>query len=132
MFGFALMLWLQALNATRKGAKMNRYRIIAIVTVAAGCCFGCLPVSAQTTTFHNYHCIDDTRFVVGFYPHDSRAYVHFLDGGEAVTLRKRLAVSGRRYSAARVTLKVSRLGRTTLKRKGRPETACELMSSRGS
>ena len=111
---------------------MSRYKIIAVVTMLAGCFFGCLPVSAQATSFQNYHCADDTQFTVGFYPHDSRAYVHFRDGGGAVTLRKRLAVSGRRYSAARITLKVSKSGRTAVKRPGRAETACELMSSRGS
>src|SRR5215472_14004788 len=122
VFGFASMLWPQALNTARKGAKMDRYRIIAVVTMLAGG----LPVSAKTTSFQNYHCADDTRFVVGFYPHDTSAYVHFRDGGGDVKLPKRLAVSGNRYSAARVTLRVSRSGRTTLKRPGRPETACEL------
>jgi membrane-bound inhibitor of C-type lysozyme len=111
---------------------MDRYRIIAIVTMLAGCFFGALPALAKTTSFQNYHCADDTRFVVGFYPHDTSAYVHFLDGGGDVKLPKRLAVSGKLYSAARVTLRVSRSGRTTVKRPGRPETACELMSSRGS
>jgi hypothetical protein len=70
------------LNAAREGGKMNRYRIIAVVAMLAGCFFDRLPVSAQTTTFQNYHCADDTQFDVGFYPHDSRAYVHFFDGGE--------------------------------------------------
>ena len=102
------------------------------MTVVAGCFIGRLPVSAQTTTFQNYSCADGTQFVVGFYPHDSRAHVHFSDGGGTVTLPKRLAVSGTRYSAARVTLKVSRSGRTTVKRPRQRETPCELMSSRGS
>ena len=127
VFGFASMLWPRVLNTARKGAKMDRYRIVAIVTMFAGCLFGALLVSARATTFQNYHCADDTRFVVGFYPHDTSAYVHFRDGGVDVKLPKRLAVSGKRYSAARVTLRVSRSGRTTLKRPGRPETACELM-----
>jgi membrane-bound inhibitor of C-type lysozyme len=104
---------------------MNRYAIIAAATAVAGCLAGRVPVLAQTTTFRTYHCADGTQFIVGFYPYDPRAYVQ-IDGG-AVMLPKRLAVSGTRYSAAGITLKVSRLGRTTVKRPKRHETACELM-----
>jgi len=104
---------------------MNRHAIVAAATAVAGCLAGLLPVSAQTTSFRNYHCADGTDFIVGFYPYDSRAYVQI--DGRAVMLPKRLAVSGRRYSAAGITLKVSKLGRTTVKRPKRPETACELM-----
>jgi membrane-bound inhibitor of C-type lysozyme len=113
-----------ALYCAGKGAKMNRYSLIALAAVAAWWA-SLLPASAQTTTFRTYHCADGSEFIVGFYPYDSRAYVQ-IDGG-AVMLPKRLAVSGQRYSAAGITLKVSRLGRTTVKRPKRRETACELM-----
>jgi len=103
---------------------MNQYRLVAVIAVA-GSLSGPMPVAAQSTTFRNYHCADGTEFIVGFYPYDSRAYVQ-IDGG-AVMLPKRLAVSGSRYSAAGVTLKVSRFGRTTIKRPRRLETACESM-----
>jgi membrane-bound inhibitor of C-type lysozyme len=103
---------------------MNRYIFIASAAVAA-CMAGPLPASAQTTTFRTYHCADGSEFIVGFYPYDSRAYVQ-IDGG-AVMLPKRLAVSGARYSAAGITLKVSKLGRTTVKRLRRRETACEVL-----
>ncbi|WP_083992135.1 MliC family protein [Bradyrhizobium embrapense] len=111
---------------------MNRSGTIGVVTIVAGWSFCGLLVSAQATTFQSYHCSDDTRFTVGFYPHDPHAYVHFLDGRETFRLRKRLAFSGARYSANRVVLKISKSGHTTIKRPRRPETACELMSTRGS
>lgn len=104
---------------------MNRYAILVAAAVVAGSVAGSLPASAQSTTFRTYHCADGTQFIVGFYPYDSRAYLQ-IDGG-AVMLPKRLAVSGTRYSAAGVTLKVSKLDRTTIKRPKRRETACELM-----
>ena len=104
---------------------MNRYAIIVAAAVAGGWLACLVPVSAQTTTFRTYHCADGTEFIVGFYPYDPRAYVQ-IDGG-AVMLPKRLAVSGTRYSAAGITLRLSKLGRTTIKRPKRPETACELM-----
>jgi membrane-bound inhibitor of C-type lysozyme len=104
---------------------MNRYAIMTAAAAVAGSVAGLLPATAQTTTFRTYHCADGSEFIVGFYPYDSRAYVQ-IDGG-AVMLPKRLAVSGARYSAAGITLKVSRLGRTTVKRPKRRETVCELM-----
>ncbi|MBR0796263.1 MliC family protein [Bradyrhizobium jicamae] len=110
---------------------MIRGGFIGVVTIVAGCCFCGPPSSARATTFQNYDCADDTRFTVAFYPHDSRAFVHFRDGRGTETLRKRLAFSGTRYSGNRVTLKISKSGRTTIKRPGRPETVCELMSTGG-
>ena len=104
---------------------MNRYAIMIAAAAVAGTVAGQLPASAQTTTFRTYHCADGSDFIVGFYPYDSRAYVQ-IDGG-AVMLPKRAAVSGLRYSAAGITLKVSKLGLTTVKRPKRQETACELL-----
>jgi len=43
-----------------------------------------------------------------------------------VTLGKRLAFSGSRYSGSGVTLKITKAGITTLKHAKRPVTACEL------
>jgi len=102
------------------GANMDRYRTILWV-VAAGA--GLSPVAAQNTTFQNYHCADDTHFIVAFYPHDPNAYLQ-IDGGSAI-LRKRLALSGTRYSGAGVTLKYTKAGAITVKRPRRPQTACE-------
>jgi hypothetical protein len=63
-----------------------------------------------------------TQFVVGFFPYDRRA--HLQIDGKAVTLGKRIALSGSRYSGGGVTLKITKAG-TTVKHGKRPATACE-------
>ena len=84
---------------------------------------GLLVGSAPAQTFESYRCADGTRFIVGFYPYDSRAYLQ-LDG-RAITLRKRLAFSGARYSGSGVTLVIAKTV-TTIRHVNRPVTACEL------
>ena len=79
--------------------------------------------SAQKTSFQTYRCGDGTEFIVGFFQPDSRAHLQ-LDG-KAVTLGKRLALSGSRYTGSGVTLKITTAGLTTLKLAKRPVTACE-------
>jgi membrane-bound inhibitor of C-type lysozyme len=79
---------------------------------------------ASAQTFQNYRCNDGTQFIAGFFQSDSRAHLQ-LDG-KAVTLARRLALSGSRYSGSGVTLKITRAG-TTLKHAKRPPTACELI-----
>ena len=80
--------------------------------------------SALAQTFENYHCADGTRFIVGFFKYDSRA--HLQIDGRAVTLAKRLALSGSRYSGDGVMLAITKAG-ITLRHAKRPVTACELM-----
>jgi membrane-bound inhibitor of C-type lysozyme len=80
--------------------------------------------AAFAQTFQNYRCADGTQFIVGLFQYDSRAHLQ-LDG-KAVTLVRRLAVSGSRYSGSGVTLKITKAGFTTLKHAKRPTTACEL------
>ncbi len=104
---------------------MNRYRNIVLGAAFAALIAGLAPALAQSTTFRNYHCADGSEFIVGFYPYDSRAYLQ-IDGGP-VTLRRRLAVSGTRYSGGGVTMKISKAGRIAVKRPRRPETACDLL-----
>jgi membrane-bound inhibitor of C-type lysozyme len=101
---------------------MNRYKtaIFGAASVVAGMVAGS---SAQAQTFENYHCADGTHFIVGFYKYDSRA--HLQIGGKAVTLAKRLALSGSRYSGDGVTLLFTK-GRVTVRYARRPATACEL------
>jgi membrane-bound inhibitor of C-type lysozyme len=77
------------------------------------------------TSFQNYRCADGTQFIVGFFQYDSRAHLQ-LDG-RSVTLAKRLALSGSRYTGSGVTLKMTKAGATTLKHAKRPVTACELI-----
>jgi membrane-bound inhibitor of C-type lysozyme len=103
---------------------MIRYLNIAVGAAVAGCFVGLSAAFGQTTTFRNYHCADGTEFIAGFYPYDSRAYLQ-IDGG-SIMLPQRLAISGTRYSARGVTLKISKAGRTTVKRPRRAETACEV------
>ena len=80
------------------------------------------PALAQT--FQTYRCADRSEFIVGFFSSDSRAHLQ-LDG-RAVTLARRFTISGSRYSAGGVTLKITKAG-TTLKHARRPVTACELV-----
>jgi membrane-bound inhibitor of C-type lysozyme len=102
---------------------MNRYKSIILVVSVAGIVSGG-PTAVAQTTFQAYRCADGTNFIVGFYPYDSHVYMQ-IDGRE-VTLLKRLAFSGRRYSARDVTFRISKAGGTTIRHARRPETACEL------
>ncbi len=94
--------------------------IFGAATVASGLASGSSPAFAQT--FQNYRCADGSQFIVGFFPYDRRA--HLQIDGKAVTLGKRVALSGSRYSGGGVTLKITRAG-TTVKHGKRPATACE-------
>jgi len=98
----------------RKTARFGAALFLGMVASSAAC--------AQTT-FKNYLCADGTQFIVGFFQYDSRAHLQ-LDG-KAVTLAKRLALSGSRYTGSGVTLKITKAGLTTLKHAKRPVTACE-------
>jgi membrane-bound inhibitor of C-type lysozyme len=102
---------------------MNRHRtiIFGMALFVAGMAGGSLSASAQT--FQSYRCADGTQFIVGFFEYDRRA--HLQIDGRAVTLGKRLALSGSRYSGGGVTLKITKAG-TTIKHAKRPVTACEL------
>jgi membrane-bound inhibitor of C-type lysozyme len=96
----------------------------AVVCLAA---IGCLAVSAipaAAQTFQNYHCADGTNFIAAFYQYDTRA--HLQIDGRAVTLAKRFAVSGARYSGEGVILRITSEG-VTVRRTYRPTTACEPM-----
>jgi membrane-bound inhibitor of C-type lysozyme len=99
---------------------MNRRNssIFGVMLLAA---VGSSPALAQS--FQNYRCADGTQFIVGFFEYDKRA--HLQIDGKAVTLGKRLTLSGARYSGGGVTLKITKAG-TTVKHAKRPVTACEL------
>ena len=100
---------------------MKRSKIFLKVLLGAAV-LGAEPACAQS--FQTYHCTDGTEFIVGFYPYDSSAYVQ-IDGRE-ITLPRRLALSGRRYSSGDVTLKMTRAGLTTIKHARRREAVCAL------
>ena len=54
------------------------------------------PAAAQKTIFQTYRCGDGTEFIVGFFQYDKRA--HMQVDGKSVTLQKRIALTGARYS----------------------------------
>lgn len=102
---------------------MDRHKaIILAFAMLAGGTFQAPPVRAQT--FQTYHCADGTRFIVGFYDYDNRAFLQI--DGEPVTLAKRLTISGARYSGAGITLRIAKTG-TTIKHLSRPVTACTVI-----
>src|ERR1700730_19414191 len=79
--------------------------------------------AAHAQSFESYRCADGTQFIVGLYPYNSRA--HLQIDGRAVTLKKRLAVSGARYSGSGVTLAITKAG-TTIRHIKQRASACEL------
>ena len=81
------------------------------------------PAAFAQESFRNYRCADGAQFVVGFFRYDSRAHLQ-LDG-KALTLPRRVALSGSRYQAKGVTLRITRTGIMTLKHARRPVTTCE-------
>lgn len=101
---------------------MKRRKTIALGAVLWVAAAGGSPALAQTT-FQNYRCADGAQFMVGFFQYDKRA--HMQIDGKAVTLGKRPALSGSRYSGGGVTLTIGKAG-TRLKHAKRPVTACEI------
>jgi membrane-bound inhibitor of C-type lysozyme len=103
---------------------MNRHKNLIVFSAAlfvVAVAATASPAFAQT--FRSYHCADGSQFIVGFFEYDSRA--HLQIDGRAVTLGKRLALSGSRYSGGGVTLKITKAD-ATVKHAKRPTTACEL------
>jgi len=78
---------------------------------------------ALAQTFDSYRCADGTQFILAFYPGDKRAYLQI--DGHAVTLKKSLALPGKRYSGGGVNLVMTATG-IRLKHARRPVTVCEL------
>jgi membrane-bound inhibitor of C-type lysozyme len=102
--------------------KWARAFVFGATIAAAGPMAAAPRVSAQTT-FQSYRCGDGTQFIVAFYPGDSRAHMQ-IDGRE-VTLAKRLAISGARYSGGGVSLQITGADTAMIKHVRRPSTACE-------
>ena len=97
----------------------------AIILAAAVSAAGTLAVvpRALAQSFQTYRCGDGTEFIVGFFGYDKRA--HMQVDGKAVTLQKRVALTGSRYSGGGVTLRITKSA-TTLKVGKRPVTTCQL------
>jgi Membrane-bound lysozyme-inhibitor of c-type lysozyme len=107
------------------GVFMRRRHIVTIVG-AAGILIGQSPVFAQT--FHTYRCYDGSQFVLAFFEDDKRAHLQ-LDG-KAVTLPKRISLSGSRYAKGDISLRITKTV-ITLKR-GKQSTECITRSWVGS
>ena len=105
---------------------MNRRRTTSFGAAVffAGMATGSSAGLAQQTSFQNYRCADGSQFIVGFFQYDARAHLQ-LDG-KSVTLAKRIALSGARYSGRGVTLKITKVG-ATLKHAKRAVTTCEMI-----
>jgi hypothetical protein len=97
-------------------------RTIIFILAAAAWAMGGWPAAAQT--FQKYNCADGAKFILAFYDLDKRAFVQV--DGRPLTLAKRLALSGTRYSSADVTLSIAKDGAVTLRHAKRPPTACSL------
>ena len=97
---------------------MRRRKFIKFIGGAAviAVCQG--PAVAQT--FFTYHCRDGAEFVVAFVGSDRSAHLQ-LDG-KAVTLSRRLSVSGKRYANGNISLTITKAV-TSLKR-GSRSTEC--------
>jgi len=78
-----------------------------------------LPAAAQN--FITYHCNDGSEVVAAFYRGDSRVHVQ-LDG-KALTLSKRISLTGTRFGRGDISFTIAKDGSATLKR-GRSATAC--------
>jgi membrane-bound inhibitor of C-type lysozyme len=96
--------------------------ILAAALLAAGTLAVVPPALAQS--FRTYRCGDGTQFIVAFYDYDTHAYVQI--DGRAVTLAKRLALPGSRYSGGGVTLTITKAA-ISVRHARRPVTPCELI-----
>jgi hypothetical protein len=94
---------------------------LAMTGALAGTLAGLTAASAQT--FQTYRCADGTQFIVGFYPHDTNAYMQI--DGQPVTLARRPAFQGSRYTGRGVVLKLTPEG-AMMRHARRRATACEL------
>jgi len=95
-----------------------RRRDSVIIIVAAGILVGQSPVLAQT--FRTYRCYDGSQFILALFEGDNRAHLQ-LDG-KALTLPKRISLSGSRYAKGDVSLRITKTGITL--RRGKQSTEC--------
>ena len=107
------------------GVFMRRCDFITIFG-AAGILISQSPVFAQT--FRTYNCYDGSQFILAFFEGDKRAHLQ-LDG-KAVTLPKRISLSGSRYAKGDISLRITKTV-ITLKR-GKQSTECITRSWLGS
>ena len=95
-------------------------RVVAIGI--AGCATLASPAAADNIVL--YQCADGSQFALAFYEADTHAHIQL--NGKAISLPKRLSLSGARYSAGGITLRIGK-GGTTLKHPGLPLTTCKTL-----
>jgi membrane-bound inhibitor of C-type lysozyme len=81
-----------------------------------------LAVPAAADDIALYQCVDGSQFALAFYEADTHAHIQL--NGKALSLPKRLSLSGARYSASGVTLRIDK-NITTLKHPREPVTTCK-------
>ena len=95
------------------------------VTIVLLSAFAAGVTSAGAQTLLTFHCGDGTEFVAALYP-STRAYVQ-LDG-KAMTLSRRISLSGARYSVGDITLRIKENSATLTRgrylSRGRRSTEC--------
>lgn len=95
-----------------------RHRDFIAIFGAAGIFISQSPVFGQT--FRTYRCFDGSQFVLAFYEGDKRAHVQ-LDG-KALTLPKRISLSGSRYAKGNVSLRI--INTDIVLKRGKQSTEC--------
>src|SRR5438445_10854260 len=104
-----------------RGRNMNCRRNTIFGAALCAAAMATAPSAALAqSTFRNYRCADGAQFIVGFFQYDSRAHLQ-LDG-KALTLPKRVALSGSRYQANGATLRITNAGVATIRPASRPAT----------
>jgi membrane-bound inhibitor of C-type lysozyme len=81
-----------------------------------------LAATAAADDVSLYQCADGLQFALAFYEADSHAHIQL--NGKSLSLSKRLALSGSRYAASGVTLRIDK-DTMTLKRPREPVTTCK-------
>ena len=116
---------MNCLGSTILGSTTFGNTICAVALCTAA--MAAIPTAASAqSNFRNYRCADGSQFTVGFFQYDKRAHLQ-LDG-KAVTLPKRVALTGSRYQAKGVTLRITKAGVVTLKHARRKTTTCEQLT----
>ena len=95
-----------------------RQRDFVTIVVAVGILLGMSPVFAQT--FHTYRCYDGSQFILAFFEGDNRAHLQ-LDG-KALTLSKRISLSGSRYAKGDISLRI--MNTDIILKRGKQSTEC--------
>jgi hypothetical protein len=103
-----------------------RRRDFITIFGAAGILIGQSPVLAQT--LRTYRCFDGSQFILAFFEGDKRAHLQ-LDG-KAISLPKRISLSGSRYAKGAISLRITETGITLTR--GKQSTECITRSWVGS